>query len=643
MLYYFIIMKKQLLFLFAIMVAISSYGQTLEKSYLRKAPLKAPLTNGAATDANVQQNWWGYVTNETSKMGLGVKSADTYHCAIFIPGNHAVASGKTIKSVRFGLTASHATDAKVWLASSLPSAINESNTLQIVDVSSKLLGKESIDVELNTPYAIPAEGVYVGYTFTITSTTTQDDQYPILVTGEDAPNALLIRTDQAVPQWSDMNGYGYGSLFLQVLLEGEFVDNTATAADFGSVYALLGETAKAQIKVTNAGGTPVTNIDYTITTDGVTSAEQHAVTTTPIAFNASGLFEITIPADATVGTKAKTLNITKVNGNANSKADVAAKFTLYTLPELVNRNVVVEEFTGTGCGWCPRGLVGMDNLRKAYGDRFVGIGLHQYNSGDAMYIAKNAYASVSFNGAPSCRINRGAEIDPYYGSSESILDDFAAEMAIPALAKVNVSGTADADLTTVEAKAEVEALLDNSKFTLEFVVIGDGLTGTTSTWNQSNYYYQYSASELPADLSMFGTGGKYGKSSVSGWKFNDVALCSSYVNGSNKAPALGTLNASEKKEAEYTLTLPTKTVLKNALQSDQLYVIALVVDQNKKIVNAAKTKIEVADPSGIETIETASSQVEGFYTLDGKRLSAPVKGMNVIKMSNGTTRKVVIR
>ncbi len=228
MLYYFIIMKKQLLFLFAIMVAISSYGQTLEKSYLRKAPLKAPLTNGAATDANVQQNWWGYVTNETSKMGLGVKSADTYHCAIFIPGNHAIASGKTIKSVRFGLTASHATDAKVWLASSLPSAINESNTLQIVDVSQKLLGKESIDVELNTPYAIPAEGVYVGYTFTITSATTQDDQYPILVTGEDAPNALLIRTDQQVPQWSDMNGYGYGSLFLQVLLEGEFVDNTAT-------------------------------------------------------------------------------------------------------------------------------------------------------------------------------------------------------------------------------------------------------------------------------------------------------------------------------------------------------------------------------------------------------------------------------
>lgn len=600
------------------------------------------LSLGIQAQNGSQQNWWGYVNNDTEKTGLGVRATDTYHCAIFIPGNHAVAAGKTIKAVRFGLVAQNATDTKVWLASSLPSAINESNTLQIVNVPDSKIGSDNIEVDL-TPYAIPEGGVYVGYSFTIVKANTQNDQYPILTTGSDAPNALIIRTDQAVTQWSDMYGQGFGSLFLQVLLEGEFADNTATAADFGPLYTILGESTTANVAITNAGGTALSSIDYTITTDGVPSAEQHVNLTSPIQFNATGTISITIPADATAGSKVKTFNITKVNGNANSKADVGAKFTLYTLPELVNRNVVVEEFTGTACGWCPRGLIGMENLRKAYGDRFVGIGLHQYNSSDAMYIAPNAYAPISFEGAPSCRINRGAEMDPYYGTNESILDDFAAEMAVPALAKVNVSGTADADLTTVEAKAEVEALVDNSKFTLEFVVIGDGLTGTGSAWNQANYYYQYNASQLPADLSMFGTGGKYGKSTVTGWVFNDVALCSSYVGGSNKAPALGTLAAGEKKEVEYTLTLPVKTTLKNALQSDQLYVIALVVDQNKKIANAAKTKIEVADPSGIETIETVSSQVEGFYTLDGKRLSAPVKGMNVIKMSNGTTRKVVIR
>jgi hypothetical protein len=359
-------------------------------------------------------------------------------------------------------------------------------------------------------------------------------------------------------------------------------------------------------------------------------------------FSNTGTVEITTPADATIGSKAKTLNITKVNGNDNSKADVATNFTLITLPELVERNVVVEEFTGTGCGWCPRGLIGMENLRAKYGDRFVGIGLHQYNSSDAMYIATNAYAKISFEGAPSCRIDRKSEIDPYYGSNNSILDDFAEEMAIPAMAKVSVSGTVDEDLTKVDAKAEVEALLDNSNYTLEFVVIGDGLTGTGSAWSQSNYYYQYAASQLPADLAIFGSGGKNGRSSITGWIFNDVALCSSYVSNVNKAPALGTLASGEKKEAEYTLTLPTKATLKNALKKDQLYVIALVVDKDKTIVNAAKTKIEVAETSGIESIETAS-EVEGFYTIDGKRLSAPAKGMNVVKMTNGTTKKIVIR
>ena len=38
-------MKKQFLLLFAIMVAMCSYGQTWKKGHLEKAPFKAPLTN----------------------------------------------------------------------------------------------------------------------------------------------------------------------------------------------------------------------------------------------------------------------------------------------------------------------------------------------------------------------------------------------------------------------------------------------------------------------------------------------------------------------------------------------------------------------------------------------------------------------
>jgi hypothetical protein len=555
------------------------------------------LTSVVQAQNETQEHWWGYVSDDTERIGLGVSAVDNYHCAIFIPGNHYIASGKTIKAVRFGLTAPNAKNTKVWLASELPDEITEASTLQIINVTST---GSDINVELTTPYTIPANGVYVGYSFSITKASTEEDMYPVYTTGSDNPNALLLKTERNLPDWQDLNGNNFGSLFLQVLLEGEFLDNNATPADFDPVYTLLGQLGKGKVAVKNDGGTSISSIDYTITTDGVTSEEYHADVEKPIAFNATGIITVTIPSDSVTGTSEKTLNITKVNGNANIKADKAARFSLVTLPELVERNVVVEERTGTGCGWCPRGLVGMEKLRKTYGDRFVGIGLHQYNSSDAMYIAASSYARLGMNSAPSCKINRGEIIDPYYGADYDILDDFADQMSIPAVAKVSVSGIVDSLMTKVEATAEVEALLDNSKFTLEFVVIGDSLQGTSTAWNQANYYYQYAASQLPEDLAIFGRGGKYGQSSIKGYYFNDVALCSSYVNGVNKAPAIDSLVVGVKKEAKYTLTLPTTTTLKNAMKLDQLYVIALLVDKNKMIVNAAKTKIELEKPEVIE-------------------------------------------
>ena len=72
------------------------------------------------------------------------------------------------------------------------------------------------------------------------------------------------------------------------------------------------------------------------------------------------------------------------NGNDNQATEKSTDITLSTLEHFIPRNVVVEEFTGTGCGWCPRGLVGMEKLRQTFGDRFIGIGIHQYNSTDAM-------------------------------------------------------------------------------------------------------------------------------------------------------------------------------------------------------------------------------------------------------------------
>ncbi|MCR5365742.1 MAG: hypothetical protein K6E67_06315 [Prevotella sp.] len=636
-------MKK--FFTFMMVLAVASI-LNVQAQVLQRERVAMPVVNNlhrASITPGANQGWWGYADNDSEMTGLGVNGADTYHCAIFIPGDHTVAGGKTIQAVRFGLVAPNASNTKVWIASQLPSSIDATNCLQVVDVPAADLGKVNIDVALTSPYTIPAEGVYVGYSFTITQVQYQADAYPIIVTGDDQANTLLLRTDNSVPSWSDLNGNGFGKLFLQVLLEGQFADNLVTPLSMGPVYGKIGDTATVDVQLLNNGITPISSFDYTITTDGVVSDAFRVTLESPIAFSSKGVVQISVPAEATQCVKQKTLTITKVNENANEAAEKSTQFTMYSLTQIIDRNVVVEQFTGTGCGWCPRGHVGMGKLRTTFGDRFIGIALHQYSqqSSDAMYIAKNSYASVTFGGAPSCRLDRGEVIDPYYGSANDICDDFAAEMAIPAMAAIDVRGYYNEEFTQVEAIANITSLFDE-KYHLEFVLVADGLKGSGAGWNQANYYSSAYASQtgitkesLPDDLQfLFDEGATFNP------VFNDVAIASSYFMNSNLVSDLE-MTAGASTSVNYTLSLPSYSKLKDALQKDQLYVVALLVDQNGLIVNAAKA--QAADASSVSNVRSANTSVAARYTLDGRQISAPQHGINIVKMSDGTVKKVMVK
>ena len=206
---------------------------------------------------------------------------------------------------------------------------------------------------------------------------------------------------------------------------------------------------------------------------------------------------------------------------------------------------------------------------------------------------------------------------------------------------LEVSGTFDEAFTKVNVTANAKPLFDDT-YSLEFALVADGLTGTGSAWNQANYYTQYSASDLPADLSIFGTGGTYGKSSITGWVFNDVAIASSYTSGVNQV-AKQTLASGESAYFDYTLTLPTKTTLKNALQKDQIYVVAILLDSKGNVVNAAKKKVADYTPTAIQSVGNTNTAEAARYTLDGRQISAPQHGINIVKMNDGSVRKVMVK
>ena len=638
-------MKKQVLLLFAALftaVSVSAQQWSQEVTELvspfglraKAAPAKGTIT---PTEG---QLWWGYMTENdlSSSTTIGIGSPTSFICGIFIPANHEQLGTATVKAVRVyvgnGLGSSMS-NVKVWISKTRPASVSAADYVQ--DVAS--LADGANDIELTTPYAVDNAGFYIGYAVT------SSENFPILSCGSDAPNAFWICAPGQI-SWSDLNGQGFGKLAFQILVEGgTFPDYSATPNAIDYQCAPLGGSNTIKLPVTNIGQNPLTSIDYTITSDGVTGAEQHADVASPITFNNIGEVEITIDADSELGVKTKTLTITKVNGNENASSNNSVSFPLYTVVQLATHRVTVEEYTGTGCGYCPRGMVGMEKLRNTFGDSFVGIAVHQYNSGDAMYIAPNSYANLNFDGAPQCTLERRYYTDPYYGNGEDICDDFRTVLARQALVAVDVEAMWNEDQSKVNAKATVQSLTDGATYKIEYVLIGDGITGTASGFKQSNYYTQYSSSSLPEDLAPFGSGGQYGTSSVSGLTFNDVALSSSYVSGSNQASQLTNLSNSEPAYSEYTLNLPTKTTLLNAIDKEQVYVAVLLVDNSGKIANAAKAKVQPYEPTGINLLTSGQTTpaAQQYYTIDGKLLNAPVKGINIVKYSDGSVNKVVIK
>lgn len=588
--------------------------------------------------------WWGYVGADDECIGLGIGNTETYDCAVFFPGNQEIAAGKTIHSVRIQLVTTNVSNVKVWIAESLPTNVDKA--LQVVSVEK--IRKGINDVPLNTPYTIGSNGVYVGYSFTVTSLKTDEDAYPVPVTGTDLTGALLLRTSSSVTSWGDLYGQGFGRLYMQLLLEGVFPYKNAASfstSNLGEAVAVVGGTGTIDMSLTNQGTNKLNSIDYTVTTDGVTGEEQHVDLPSAVGFGSATTVSIQVEADDTPGQKEKTLTITKVNGVANEQGGQTTKFTMSTLSELVHHGIAVEEYTGTTCGWCPRGIVGMEKMRKEFGDNFVGIAIHRYASSassDAMYIS--SYNHVSFSGAPSCRVNRGEEIDPYYGSATDIFDDIRAELAIPAKVGVEVTGVWNADSTKVEATATLTSVFPDGDFKIEYVLIADSLKGTGTAWNQSNYYYQYTASQVPDDLAIYAKNGKYGKSSVSGLTFNDVAIA---IAKSTQTTAPGVLTFGEPVTNTYTLSMPTNATLLKAIKKECVAVVALVIDKKtNRIANAAKFYMPGYDAvSAIQETGVAErqTQAEGRYSLDGRQLTAGQKGMNIVRMADGTVRKVVVR
>lgn len=641
-------MKKFLLSAFAMLLALTAGAQnfTAEKSPNPlgvQAPAFGAFKAPAKANLAANQRLVGYFNTD---------DCDTYLGVTGITGNNKVAMvltaddlapyyGKKIAGVRFNLGQGETAngvfvqnlkiaDGQITEATSLVSS-DESVTSAAGAKNTGEWHEVMFDqkVELNSSF----EGLFVGYNYKQKS-----NNYPIGVSSKvEGPFYIYANIPASKggngEDWYQINSGGYG-LSIQLIVEGDFAPNAVRPLDFGEFTVVKGKSKNVAVSLWNIGS-KLTSIDYTIALDGKAGAEQHLDFGKDFGLGGTHSVEIPFAAASELGASTVTLTITKVNGEENACVKNSATGTLYTVEREFVKRSVVEQFTGTGCGNCPSGHVAMHNMHNLYGDQFIGIALHQFNASDPMY---NASYDLGFTGAPQCMVNRSSGVLAPYEQMPEVLKASLDEIA---LTDVTVTGTFAEEDTKVNATASVESLVAGD-YNIAFMLTADGLTGTTNSWKQSNYFCKgggrYSSkASMPDDLKhLWDMGSSYVET------YNDVLIASSYVSSNNKA-TLPTLVANGTVSSEYTMKMPTKVALKKALKLNQVYVVALLLDKKTgAIVNAGRAR--VTGSTGIEDVTTGSeATVVARYNVNGVQIAAPVKGINIVKMSDGTTRKVLVK
>ena len=72
--------------------------------------------------------------------------------------------------------------------------------------------------------------------------------------------------------------------------------------------------------------------------------------------------------------------------------------------------------------------------------------------------------------------------------------------------------------------------------------------------------------------------------------------------------------------------------------ADHLYQVTTVYEGNLESLPVTVK----GGTSGIVTINAhGTNAIQGFYTIDGKKLQQPIKGINLVKMQDGSVKKIV--
>lgn len=526
------------------------------------------------------------------------------------------------------------------------------------------------EVMFEKPYTIEAgtDGLFASFAYTQSQKKSgsnyANECYPFLVAKSSDENAAIYANGnfgQYGDGWIGVDNQYCMSVQLIVEKEGGFVDDLSMTGIYTNPMVKPSGNVPFEFTVKNLGSKTISNYELGVLLDNeeidkIVGDGKTNIGTSDVTFDGNiDLSKYDLAAGVhTVGVKVNSVNGEAPAGNLNDDKAVA-QFRVYN--ETTKRQYnLLEHFTSWTCVYCPYGYETIRALQKQRDD-VAWVAIHQdqdSSNPDPLTVKDGAYITqYSITGFPSANLNRfnlgGSTIagvityqDATKGaqSLSQVLDQ--EDQLAPSQVKLNMTTnlTLPKDQANQPAKLTVtvngQGVKDASKV-LESSVLGlyiteNGLTGK-QYGNQSSRDGWYKTYDHENSLRVIGTENPWGDEIV--WngdnfeKTYEVEIpAGSYDYTSGK-----TLNAVAFVSLPYVVTGTDGKLLYNG-------------DINNVWVNQCVLINNVAEgtTSGVKAINgaDANATVVARYAADGTQISAPQKGLNILKMSDGTTRKVIV-
>ncbi len=332
---------------------------------------------------------------------------------------------------------------------------------------------------------------------------------------------------------------------------------TGTPSD----YFLVGNNATFTGTVLNHGTSAISSFSVSYSVDGGTPVTNTVTAAIP-AFTSYNFTDATPYTVATAGLHNVQVWVTcpgetyLVNDTMNT--------TVSGVTFMPTKKLMIEEATGTWCGWCVRGIVFMDSLRTLYGH---GVSLVAVHNSDPMTVtAYDAWMGGLISGYPSVVIDRYIVDDP-----QNLLDLYTQHSGDFGFADIAVAPNLVGSTLTASVTVTPAVDMTSGDYRLSIVLTEDDVHGVGSTWDQHDYY-----SYTSNNIALTGGGVNYQDS------LNPISGASMYYQHVNRsiAPAVtggtglipGSMTAGT--PYSYTMTTPVTT----GWNTNKMHGIVMLID-----------------------------------------------------------------